>query len=185
MHVCFHMCAPGLRLHVSRRDWMVLRNRFMNRPNRGKWISFSIALGLASLTACGKAPQAAPGPFPVSVIRVQTSNVLLSNEWVGTMDGYVNAQIQPQVTGYLVEQRYREGAVVEKGQVLFQIDPRPFQALLDQAQAQVEQARAQAGQAQAQVEQQQASLGEAQAQLALAKINLERETPLAAGRGIA
>ena len=166
---------------------MVLRNCFMNRPNRGKWISFSIALGLAALTACGRGASQAPppGPMPVSVIRVQTSNVLLSNEWVGTMDGYVNAQIQPQVSGYLVEQRYREGAVVEKGQVLFQIDPRPFQALLDQAQAQVEQARAQAGQAQAQVEQQQASLGEAQAQLALAKINLERDTPLAAERAIA
>ncbi len=77
------------------------------------------------------------------------------------MDGYVNAQIQPQVTGYLIEQRYREGAVVEKGQILFQIDPRPFQALVDQAQAQLGQAQAQAGQAQAQVEQQQASLGEA------------------------
>jgi membrane fusion protein (multidrug efflux system) len=101
------------------------------------------------------------------------------------MDGYVNAQIQPQVTGYLIEQRYREGAVVEKGQILFQIDPRPFQALVDQAQAQLGQAQAQAGQAQAQVEQQQASLGEAQAQLALAKINLERDTPLAAQRAIA
>jgi len=178
---------------------MVLRNRFMNRPNREKWIGFTIAPGpvalpgvvlaalLASLTACGKgAPQAPPpGPLPVSVIHVQSGNVRLSNEWVGTMDGYVNAQIQPQVTGYLVEQRYREGAVVEKGQVLFQIDPRPFQALVDQAQAQLGQAQAQAGQAQAQVEQQQATLGEAEAQLALAKINLARDTPLAAQRAIA
>jgi multidrug resistance efflux pump len=65
-----------------------------------------------------------------------------------------------------VEQRYREGAVVEKGQVLFQIDPRPFQAPVDQAQAQLGQAQAQAGQVEAQVEQQQAALEEAQAPLA-------------------
>jgi membrane fusion protein (multidrug efflux system) len=87
------------------------------------------------------------------------------------MDGYVNAQIQPQVSGYLVRQLYREGSVVQKGQVLFEIDPRPFQALLDQAQAQVGQA--------------QGSLGQAQAQLGLAKINVARDTPLAAQRAIA
>ncbi len=89
----------------------------------------------------------------------------------GTLDGYVNAQIQPQVNGYMVKQNYREGSTVEKGQVLFEIDPRPFQAALEQAQGQY-------GQAQGQ-------LGQAQAQLELAQINLNRDTPLAAQRAIA
>src|SRR5581483_6641812 len=86
-------------------------------------------------------------------------------------DGYVNAQIQPQVSGYLVKQMYREGSRVSRGEVLFQIDPRPFQAAVDQAQAQVEQAKGQ--------------LAQARAQLALAQINVKRDTPLARVRAIA
>jgi membrane fusion protein (multidrug efflux system) len=97
--------------------------------------------------------------------------VALTGSWVGTLDGYVNAQIQPQVSGYLVKQNYREGAPVSRGEVLFEIDPRPFQAAVDQAQAQVEQARGQ--------------LAQAQAQLALAQINVKRDTPLAQVRAIA
>jgi membrane fusion protein (multidrug efflux system) len=122
---------------------------------------------------CDSKPAAPPaaGPMPVSVITVQASDVPLRNEWVGTMDGYVNAQIQPQVSGYLVEQRYREGSVVSKGQILFQIDPRPFQAALAQAQGQVGQA--------------QGALGQAKAQLGLAEINVNRDTPLAEQRAIA
>lgn len=131
----------------------------------------SAALVLIS-TGCEK-KQAPPGggPMPVSVVTVQASDVPLRNEWVGTMDGYVNAQIQPQVSGYLIKQNYREGSVVSKGQVLFQIDPRPFQAALDQARGQVGQA--------------QGALGQAQAQLGLAEINVKRDTPLAEQRAIA
>jgi membrane fusion protein (multidrug efflux system) len=116
--------------------------------------------------------------MPVSVVRVQQADVPLTGEWVGTLDGFVNAQIQPQVSGYLIRQNYREGSFVSKGQVLFEIDPRPFQAAVDQAQGQLGQAQAQVGQAQGQV-------GQAQAQLELAKINLNRDTPLAAARAIA
>ena len=70
-------------------------------------------------------------------------DVSLHSEWVATLDGYVNAQIQPHVTGYLIEQDYREGSLVHKDDVLFEIDPRPFQAVLDQAKAQLAQAEAQ------------------------------------------
>ena len=70
-------------------------------------------------------------------------DVSLHSEWVATLDGYVNAQIQPQVTGYLIKQDYREGSLVHKDDVLFEIDPRPFQAVLDQAKAQLAQAEAQ------------------------------------------
>ena len=95
----------------------------------------------------------------------------ITGEWVATLDGYVNAQIQPQASGYLIRQDYQEGALVSKGQVLFEIDPRPFQAALDQSKGQL-------GQAKAQVEQ-------AEAQLELAQINVKRDTPLAQARAIA
>jgi multidrug efflux pump subunit AcrA (membrane-fusion protein) len=63
-------------------------------------------------------------------------------EWIGTLDGLVNADVRAQVTGYLQRQGYQEGAFVNKGQLLFQIDPRPFQAALDQAEGQLAQAKA-------------------------------------------
>jgi membrane fusion protein (multidrug efflux system) len=116
--------------------------------------------------------------MPVSVVKVRQADVPLTGNWVGTLDGYVNAQIQPQVSGYLVRQRYREGSVVKKDQILFEIDPRPFQAIVDQAKGQVAQAESQVAQSQAQVNQ-------AQAQLGLAQINLKRDTPLAEARAIA
>jgi membrane fusion protein (multidrug efflux system) len=120
------------------------------------------------LTGCGKSVNASISkqqpPMKVTVIKAEQSDVPLTGEWVGTLDGYVNAQIQPQANGYLISQNYREGSQVEKGQILFEIDPRPFEAALEQAQG---------------------SLGQAQAQLALAEINVNRDTPLAAERAIA
>jgi multidrug efflux pump subunit AcrA (membrane-fusion protein) len=102
-----------------------------------------LILGVALLTGCGKAPAAGgpPPAMPVSVVQIEASDVPVSNEWVGTLDGYVNAQIQPQANGYLIKQNYREGAQVAKGQILFEIDPRPFQAALDQAKGQLAQAQ--------------------------------------------
>jgi len=79
----------------------------------------------------------------VEVAPVIQKDVPVQGEWVGTLEGYVNAQISPQVNGYLIRQDYHEGAFVKKGQVLFEIDPRPFQAVLDQAKAQLAQAEAQ------------------------------------------
>jgi membrane fusion protein (multidrug efflux system) len=78
---------------------------------------------------------------------VAKQDVTIYSEWVGTLDGFVNAQIQPQVTGYLIKQDYSEGSTVAKDQLLFEIDPRPFQAALDQARAQLSQAEAQLGNA--------------------------------------
>ena len=135
-----------------------------------------LALCAAMLAGCqtGRAATASThpmGPMPVSVVRAAEADVLLTGSWVGTLDGYVNAQIQPQVSGYLVRQDYREGEPVAKGEVLFQIDPRPFQAVVDQTQAQVQQAEGQ--------------LAQARAQLALAQINVKRDTPLAQARAIA
>jgi membrane fusion protein (multidrug efflux system) len=135
-------------------------------------VIFTFSAFVLMLAGC-KAGGAAPpqGAMPVTVVEVQPTDVPLSNEWVGTLDGYVNAQIQPEVSGYLIKQDYREGAQVAKGQVLFEIDPRPFQAALDQAKGQLEQAKGQ--------------VLLAQAQLALAEINVKRDTPLAEARAVA
>src|SRR6202047_5603505 len=92
----------------------------------------------------GKVRAAGPPPPPVvEVAPVIQKDVPVQGEWVGTLEGYVNAQIQPQVSGYLIRQDYHEGGLVRKGQLLFEIDPRPFQAVLDQAKGQLAQAEAQ------------------------------------------
>ncbi len=128
----------------------------------------ALVLGIGFFTGSSKgasaATSSAPRAMKVSVVKADQSDVPLTGEWVGTLDGYVNAQIQPQANGYLIRQNYREGSQVEEGQVLFEIDPRPFEAALQQTQGQ---------------------LGQAQAQLALAQINVNRDTPLAEARAIA
>lgn len=143
------------------------------------WLA-GLVLGAAALAAgCSQAPAAAspPAATPVVVATAQRRDVRLTTEWVATLDGYVNANIQPQVSGYLVRQDYREGAEVHKGQVLFEIDPRPFQAALDQAKGQLAQARGQLAQAQAQV-------AVAEAQLGTNRLNVARDRPEAEAHAI-
>ena len=113
-----------------------------------RWISLSLLGAVLLLNAVGcsnsKVRAAAPPPPPVvEVAPVTQKDVPVQGEWVGTLEGYVNAQIQPQVSGYLIRQDYREGGFVRKGQLLFEIDARPFQAVLDQAKGQLAQAEAQ------------------------------------------
>lgn len=101
---------------------------------------------LLPLMGCGKTTEAAPPPPPeVQVTAVQQRDVPIYGEWVAILDGYINADIRPQVSGYLLKQNYREGTIVRKGDVLFEIDPRPFDAALQQAKAQQAQAEAQLG----------------------------------------
>lgn len=100
---------------------------------------FAIAF---AATGCEKQKAAPPPPPIVEVVTVVQKDVPIYKEWVGALDGYVNAVIRPQVTGYLIKQNYREGELVKKGQVLFEIDPRTFQAALDQARAQLSQQKA-------------------------------------------
>lgn len=112
-------------------------------------------------------PQAPP--LDVEVVDVEQKDVPIESEWIGTLDGMVNAEIRAQVSGYLLSKNYTEGLFVRKGQSLFEIDPRPFQAALDQAkgdlaraQAQLAQAEGQQLQLQAQVAQAEANQGKAQ-----------------------
>lgn len=119
------------------------------------------------VVGCSKKPaQKHPqmGPFPLTVVAAKQKAVPVYGKWVGTLAGYVDAQISPEVSGYLVRQNYREGSYVHKGQILFEIDPRPFQAALDKAQG---------------------ALQQVQAQLQLANIDLHRDRPLAQAHAIA
>jgi RND family efflux transporter MFP subunit len=118
---------------------------------------------LLALVSCGSKPKPTA---PVTVVQVATviqKDTPIYSDWVATLDGSVNAQIQPRVSGYIIKQNYVEGSIVEKGRVLFEIDPRPFIAELDHAQAQ---------------------LAQAEAQLSKTKLDVERDTPMAEARAI-
>src|SRR5580704_13047590 len=101
----------------------------------------------------------------VEVAQVEQKDVPIYGEWIGTLDGFVNADVRAQVTGYLLRQGYQEGAIVKQGQLLFEIDPRPFQAALDQAQGQLAQAKA--------------NLANAKAVQGRTQLDVNRYTPLA------
>jgi len=129
-------------------------------------IGLVVAVLLVSALGCsdGKVRASAPPPPPVvEVAPVIQKDVPVQGEWVGTLEGFVNAQIQPQVSGYLIRQDYQEGALVRRGQLLFEIDPRPFQAVLDQAKGQ---------------------LAQAEAQMANAELNVKRDIPEAEAHAI-
>src|SRR5437867_2721359 len=104
---------------------------------------------LLSFFGCGKSEQPQARPPEVEVVQVEQKDVPIPNEWVGTLDGLVNAQIRPQVTGYLLRQNYKDGSFVKKGELMFEIDPRTFQAALDQAKGQLANAEHQLAQAEA------------------------------------
>src|SRR5215475_8766690 len=101
-----------------------------------------LAALFSAASGCKKAEGPPPAPPDVAVTTVMQRDVPIYREWVGTLEGDVNAAIVAQVSGYLLSREYAEGSIVTNGQVLFQIDPRPFQATLDQAKSDV--ARAQA-----------------------------------------
>ena len=137
-------------------------------PHRNVWLSriFSLAPMVAAAcfasllqTGCGEKKATGPAAPTVEVANVVVQDVPIEREWVGTTDGLVNAKINAQVQGYLIKQNYKEGSEVKKGQVLFEIDPRPFQAALEQAKGQ---------------------LAINDGQLYTAKANLEKIRPLAA-----
>src|SRR5271157_1762871 len=125
------------------------------------------ALGILSVgvVACKNGNAAVPNIVTeVLIAQPIQRDVPLQREWVATLDGYVNAEIRPQVSGYIISQNYKEGSAVGKGQVLFQIDPRPFQAGLDSAKGE---------------------LARAQAELGRTTLDVERDTPLAEQKAIA
>ena len=119
---------------------------------------------ILGLTGCNRSQAAVRLPDTEALVAAPVQrDVPVHNEWVATTDGYVNAEIRAQVSGYIIRQDYKEGAVVRKGEVLFEIDPRPFQAALDRAKGE---------------------LAQAEALLGKSSIDVERDTPLAEKKAI-
>jgi RND family efflux transporter MFP subunit len=138
----------------------------LKRPVSLEVLSFTMLAVLSSaMLGCGRTQAAAP-PLPpeVMVAPVVQQDVPVYSEWITTLDGYVNAQVRPQVSGYIIRQNYTEGSLVRRGDVLFEIDPRPFQAALDRAKG---------------------DLAQAQAQLGKSILDVERDTPLVEAKAIA
>src|SRR5262245_45763826 len=122
------------------------------------------AISLGVLAGCGSRGKPPPSPPPVvEVAPVERRDVAVTQEWIGSLDGADNAQIRPQVEGYVLKRTYREGAFVHRGETLFEIDPRQFQAALDQAQSQ---------------------LAREEAALSKTRIDVTRFTPLVADKAV-
>ena len=140
-----------------------------------------LSMALLTTVACSwKTSADSPQPPPeVQVSTVEQRDVPVYHEWIGTLDGMVNAAIRAEVTGYLLSQNYAEGSFVRKGQPLFEIDPRPFQAALDQALGQLSVAKGQLAQAQAQLSQDEAQLSTAEANQLKSQLDVEKYEPLA------
>jgi RND family efflux transporter MFP subunit len=139
-----------------------------------------LVVALFAAAACSKARATAPPPSApeVEVAVVEQRDVPIYNEWIGTLDGLVNADIKSQVTGYLLTKDYTEGSFVKKGQLMFEIDPRPFQAALDQAKGELAKSQGQLGQADAQLQQAQAQLAQAEANQGKTQLDADRYTKL-------
>jgi RND family efflux transporter MFP subunit len=134
------------------------------------WIAGAFCLGVIALIIGAIRPKGVSSaqsnaPPDVQIVQVEQKDVQIYGEWIGTLDGLVNADVRAQVTGYLLRQDYQEGAMVKKGQLLFEIDPRPFKAALDQAEGQLAQAKA--------------TLANAEAVQGRTQLDVDRYTPLA------
>jgi len=163
------LAKDGAKLTASGIYTRHILERLNVRRKRNGWnlLGFLMVVVFVTVLGAGCERRVASAPAPpapaVEVTPVIQKDVPVQGEWVGTLDGYVNAQISPQVSGYLIRQDYHEGAFVKKGEVLFEIDPRPFQAALDQAKAQ---------------------LAQAEAQMANAELNVKRDIPEAEAHAI-
>jgi len=145
-------------------------------------IGFGAVIGVNhSKTTAAETTQPPP---EVMVSPVEQRDLPIEREWVGTLDGMVNAAIKAQVSGYLLRQGYAEGSFVRRGQLLFEIDPRPFQAAVDQAAGQLAQAHALTAQAQAGLVQAEAQLTAAEANQRKAQMDEDKYVPLAAQQAV-
>jgi membrane fusion protein (multidrug efflux system) len=116
----------------------------MKKKNRLHPGFVAFAMAVLIFPACKRedAAKTPPPPPSVLVLAAATRDVPVFREWLGTLDGSENADIRARVTGHLMKRDYQEGSLVKKGDVLFQIDPRPFESALAQAQSQLEEGKA-------------------------------------------
>ncbi len=162
----------------------------MAREHGSRWAGVLLAVMVAATAACSDSSRAA-APAPTLTVKAEPvieRDVPIAFEYVGSLVGYINAQIRARVSGHLVSQDYKEGSLVKSGDLLFQVDPRPFQTAADQADArlrlaesQLSQAKAQVSASQAQVEQALAKVAQDQAQVTRAEAT-QRQTELDVGR---
>lgn len=139
-------------------------NRWLTRTALSPALLAAVLAGTIASDGCKKdEPPPAPPPPVVEVAPVTQKDVSIFQEWIGTLDGFVNAEIRPQIEGYVLRQVYREGFLVKAGETLYEIDPRQFQATYDQARG---------------------TLSQYEATLANAKTTVARYRPLAAQKAI-
>ena len=163
------------------------RIALLNRSARSRFLRILPLLAVVTAAAgCSRTTNAiaASPPLQVNVADVQQRDVPIYKEWIGTLDGLVNADIKAEVSGYLTRQAYTEGTFVKRGQLLFQIDPRPFQAALDQALGHLAQSQGQLEQARAQLAQAEAGVAVAEANQRRVQLDVDRYTPLAKAEAI-
>jgi RND family efflux transporter MFP subunit len=157
---------------------------------RGRFVYLlTIGAGVAAVllaAGCTRSTSAArtPDQLVVEVASVEQKDVPIYNEWIGTLDGLVNADIKAQVPGFLLKQDYTEGSFVKKGQLLFEIDPRPFQAVVDQTRGQLSTANGQLSQAKAQLTLAEAQVSVAEANQRRTQLDVNRYIPLAEQQAI-
>jgi membrane fusion protein (multidrug efflux system) len=162
-----------------------MENPFLNR--NPIWLPALVVLAAFSFTTGCTAHASGPAGFPppaVELVTVEQKDIPVSREWIGTLDGYVNAPIKAQVSGFLLRQNYVEGSFVQKNQLLFEIDPRPFQAAVDQALGQLAQANGQLSQAKAGLIQTRANLTSARASQHRTQLDVDKYAPLVKARAV-
>lgn len=152
------------KLHGGRRAVAHAATAFLRRKRDSALTCFLCIAPILALGGCWRSQAAVKLPNPEVVVASPVlQDVAVQSEWVANLDGYVNADIRPQVSGYVISQDYKEGTFVRRGQVLFEIDPRPFQATLDRAKGELAQAKAQLGKS---------------------TLDVERDTPLVAQKAV-
>jgi RND family efflux transporter MFP subunit len=160
------ICKPIFSdLNVSEQTLKYVNGRLRNTVKLASGAHVLAGAMALFWVGCAKPEQPKPPPPEVEVVQVEQKDVPIQKGWIGTLEGLVNAQIKPQVTGYLLRQTYKEGSFVKKGQLLFEIDPRTFQAALDEAKGKLANAEGQ--------------LATAQANQVKAQIDVDRYGPLA------
>ena len=155
----------------------------MKTPSKRKLAAGAIicltSVSLLAAASCSKPKPQPMAALDVEVVQVEQKDIPVYGEWIGTLDGMVNAEIRGQVTGYLLRQHYTEGSFVRKGQLLFEIDPRPLQAALDQARARLAEAEGQLAQANSQLSEANSQVLRADANQGKTQLDVNRYTPLA------
>jgi len=146
----------------------------MYRRTWSAWVAVALLVS-PCWTGCNRQQQApSPPPPEVAVVTVQPEPVVLTSELPGLTAGYLVAEIRPQVNGLIQKRLFTEGAQVKAGDALYQIDPAPYRAALDNASANLLAARKAADRARAALAASTAGLQRNEATLTLARTNLQR-----------